>query len=193
MHVKAIIAPGVIFAAGSFASAANAATVIDVNISPTEAGAPIVLEGGGALGAPQFNFYDESFTNGGNAKYEIAANPADTTAGIFYQGNSVTFADPLDANFGSSAYTRADDDLLKDPHGDGNYALRFSANSTTYTGFATVTDDGSLIDSVTYQAAEPTAPVPEPATWAMMILGMGAVGATMRRRRRQTGGVALAA
>ena len=28
------------------------------------------------------------------------------------------------------------------------------------------------------------APVPEPATWAMMIFGMGAVGATMRRRKR---------
>jgi len=28
-----------------------------------------------------------------------------------------------------------------------------------------------------------TAPIPEPATWAMMILGLGAVGATMRRRK----------
>lgn len=27
-------------------------------------------------------------------------------------------------------------------------------------------------------------PVPEPATWAMMLVGMGVVGATMRRRRR---------
>lgn len=29
-----------------------------------------------------------------------------------------------------------------------------------------------------------TAAVPEPATWAMMLIGFGAVGATMRRRRR---------
>ncbi len=29
----------------------------------------------------------------------------------------------------------------------------------------------------------PTAPVPEPATWAMMIAGFGAIGTTMRRRR----------
>jgi hypothetical protein len=34
------------------------------------------------------------------------------------------------------------------------------------------------------------APVPEPATWAMMILGMGMVGAGLRLRRRQTQAVA---
>ena len=44
----------------------------------------------------------------------------------------------------------------------------------------------SLLDGVTVSGA-----VPEPATWAMMILGMGAVGATSRLRRRQ--GVVVAA
>lgn len=32
-------------------------------------------------------------------------------------------------------------------------------------------------------------PVPEPATWAMMILGMAAIGASMRRRKQQQAGV----
>jgi hypothetical protein len=27
------------------------------------------------------------------------------------------------------------------------------------------------------------APVPEPGTWAMMLIGFGAIGASMRRRR----------
>ncbi|WP_419813710.1 PEPxxWA-CTERM sorting domain-containing protein [Glacieibacterium sp.] len=40
----------------------------------------------------------------------------------------------------------------------------------------------SLLDGVSVTAA-----VPEPATWAMMILGMGAVGAASRLRRRQAG------
>ena len=30
----------------------------------------------------------------------------------------------------------------------------------------------------------PTAPVPEPATWALMLLGFGAIGFAMRRRRK---------
>lgn len=41
------------------------------------------------------------------------------------------------------------------------------------------TGQRSLIDNFTFSAAG----VPEPATWAMMIFGMGAVGASMRRRR----------
>lgn len=36
----------------------------------------------------------------------------------------------------------------------------------------------ALLDNVSVRAA-----VPEPATWAMMLLGFGAIGATMRRRR----------
>ncbi|MCU6453925.1 PEPxxWA-CTERM sorting domain-containing protein [Sphingomonas sp. A2-49] len=37
--------------------------------------------------------------------------------------------------------------------------------------------------TITYLVAD-VAPVPEPATWAMMILGMGAVGFAMRRRQK---------
>ena len=40
---------------------------------------------------------------------------------------------------------------------------------------------GSLAGTVTIAQA-----VPEPATWAMMLLGFGAVGFGMRRQRRQT-------
>ncbi len=34
-------------------------------------------------------------------------------------------------------------------------------------------------------AIEPTAAVPEPATWAMLIAGFGAVGLVARRRRKK--------
>ncbi|MGL6042555.1 MAG: PEPxxWA-CTERM sorting domain-containing protein, partial [Sandaracinobacteroides sp.] len=40
---------------------------------------------------------------------------------------------------------------------------------------------GIALDNVTV-----TSNVPEPATWGMMILGFGLVGATMRRRRAGT-------
>ncbi|HWI86903.1 MAG TPA: PEPxxWA-CTERM sorting domain-containing protein [Sphingomonas sp.] len=39
-----------------------------------------------------------------------------------------------------------------------------------------------VIDDVTYVGAK----APEPATWAMMLVGFGAVGGAMRSRRRQT-------
>ena len=42
------------------------------------------------------------------------------------------------------------------------------------------TGDGVVFDNFSFSAAA----VPEPATWAMMILGMGAVGFAMRRRNK---------
>ena len=42
-------------------------------------------------------------------------------------------------------------------------------------------------DNITFGSATPgTGAVPEPSTWAMMLLGFGAVGAAMRRRRKRT-------
>ena len=52
------------------------------------------------------------------------------------------------------------------------------ANPWGYPGWQLHTRNASF--SVTSEA---TAPVPEPATWAMMIAGFGLMGATMRRRR----------
>tara|TARA_R110000782_G_scaffold48551_1_gene106194 strand:+ start:37236 stop:37862 length:627 start_codon:yes stop_codon:yes gene_type:complete len=43
---------------------------------------------------------------------------------------------------------------------------------------------GASSDIVLFSTGTP--PIPEPATWAMMILGMGAIGATMRRRKVST-------
>jgi hypothetical protein len=37
--------------------------------------------------------------------------------------------------------------------------------------------------SINQRAAPPTAAIPEPATWAMMIIGFGAAGAMIRRRK----------
>ncbi len=43
----------------------------------------------------------------------------------------------------------------------------------------------AIFDNVTVASAAPAVGgIPEPATWAMMIIGMGSVGATLRRSRR---------
>jgi PEP-CTERM putative exosortase interaction domain len=52
-----------------------------------------------------------------------------------------------------------------------------------YSGFCQTSGLCDLNFRIT--ATTPTAPVPEPATWAMMILGMGLVGGAMRNSRRQ--------
>ena len=56
------------------------------------------------------------------------------------------------------------------------YGLRFESGSPAFE-----------VDNVAFSAA-----VPEPASWAMMICGFGAIGAVMRRRAARSGGLALA-
>ena len=77
------------------------------------------------------------------------------------------------------------------------------------TFFAFTTEDGQLIDNVFWSAdVDPgsidilkqvrilrdgdTTVVPEPGTWAMMLMGFGAAGFAMRRRRRGSGLAQLA-
>lgn len=43
--------------------------------------------------------------------------------------------------------------------------------------------DGFKLKKITYNVAAP--PVPEPSTWALLILGFGGVGAAMRKRKQQ--------
>lgn len=55
----------------------------------------------------------------------------------------------------------------------GGLAVRYQGIESAALGI----NDGSAIGT-------PTPPVPEPATWAMMLIGFGAVGYSLRRRRR---------
>ncbi len=43
-----------------------------------------------------------------------------------------------------------------------------------------------VLDNLSFGSANVTAPVPEPATWAMMLVGFGMVGAAVRRRQAKT-------
>lgn len=44
-------------------------------------------------------------------------------------------------------------------------------------------DTGALLDNLGLDITSPAAAAPEPATWAMMLMGFGGLGATLRRRR----------
>ena len=54
--------------------------------------------------------------------------------------------------------------------------------------FITLDSPGGFSNAVLYTTGTPA--VPEPATWAMMLLGFGAAGTAMRRSRRRTAQIA---
>lgn len=78
--------------------------------------------------------------------------------------------------------------------GDGVTDLMLQTNAlrASFTNFALGTNllNGDVVIGHSQAAindfALPTAPVPEPATWAMMIAGFGMAGGAMRRRRPRT-------
>ncbi len=55
--------------------------------------------------------------------------------------------------------------------------------------FITLDNTGGFSNAVLYTTGG-TPPVPEPATWAMMLLGFGAAGTAIRRNRRRTAHIA---
>ncbi|QGN56127.1 PEPxxWA-CTERM sorting domain-containing protein [Novosphingobium sp. Gsoil 351] len=62
---------------------------------------------------------------------------------------------------------------------NNTYRIDLSAGGNTITSFAQI-GEGAV------------APVPEPATWAMMLLGFGVIGFALRRRRQSNGLLQLA-
>lgn len=60
------------------------------------------------------------------------------------------------------------------PYSGGNMFFGPTSNGTSLSNFDLVFSEGR------------TAPVPEPAAWAMMIAGFGLIGGAMRRRRRMS-------
>lgn len=83
------------------------------------------------------------------------------------------------------------DFTLPDPNVDiyAPFTAVTGTNVTALGGFNSIDTTGGLLtlassSNVRFQGALPlAAAVPEPSTWAMMILGMGAIGFAMRRQR----------
>ena len=75
--------------------------------------------------------------------------------------------------------------------GDPNGTFcNWSAIGVNFAGTARSIDFGGTAnqtgyDNITFGSSRPGGVVPEPATWAMMLLGFGGMGAVLRSRRRQ--------
>ena len=113
-----------------------------------------------------------TFTNDLAGTYSITLNTSSpatdfTSAILQLVSDGSTVATLLPGfNNGTTEFWQVSNVLL----GDGQYKLIVNGNNR---------GAGSLAGSITIN------PVPEPATWAMMLLGFGAVGFAMRRRRMQ--------
>lgn len=125
--------------------------------------------------------------------YELIINPAQDFTAMHFSvqltgtGNVSVYyllaGSKLDPN-NPDSYTQLAGTLLDKVKSDGHFEISGG------------TFDGIMIKSTSpgirifeekqnsYTAAlRPTGPVPEPATWAMMLLGMGGVGVSMRRKK----------
>lgn len=129
--------------------------------------------------------------------------------------NGVVWVVPVDGGFVSLTFSlfglgfESFEVDLKDPvGGNPDWEVTFETNDgsfQTFTDFnggfvSAYTDDGTFITSVTFTTNADiegvgqvrfggleTGVIPEPTSWALMILGFGGIGALLRQRRRGAG------
>jgi len=107
--------------------------------------------------------------------------------GVF-QGGSYKFTHSvLDGYFGSAAPASAATDAAPGVFDGGPYKFTHSVLGSYFDqpADAKITAQSTLVEPMAGPAVQPMmalAPIPEPATWAMMIGGFALVGAAMRRR-----------
>lgn len=116
-----------------------------------------------------------AYLSGSTTQYAIDA-AADTLVIQANNAGTLTTVGALGRNVGG----RTSFDIV----GSDNFVYSGSTLYRVDLGTGALTTVGNTSSVLYGIAIQQTAAVPEPATWAMMVAGFGALGATMRRRRR---------
>ena len=122
--------------------------------------------------------------------FEYSTNATSLTTGNWIRASTLDFL-PLFMN-GTSTGSALDGNLATNQRSISATLSGLSIGSGSGFGFrwseadSTGSDQGLAIDNLSIRAttAQLQGAVPEPSTWAMLLLGFGAVGWLMRRRRR---------
>ena len=204
MNIKTLLA-GAAFAALSLTAAASNATVVYSNFTATpefdtqapavvdtfSAGAgagtaTIVLDGYASLDGQ--NPYEDDFT--------LKVNGVTTLVGTFNLGgggDNVVYSAPAGTvatnlsgyNGGQVSFTGGQEQLVIPValvEGLNKFSLTYSSlPAPAHAGFQGLGDEGWGVHSVQVTGLA----VPEPATWAMMLMGFGGLGAVLRSARRK--------
>ena len=167
------------------ASAANATLVLT---TPTS----VTVSGPSTLDNVNYSFgYSDSDTNSPFTETVTWMNDLAGSYGITLSTVATTANGPTDVDITAAFVTGTGIlnqlNLVANPFNTDlieNYALAgipLTAGTYTLTVQGTRGDSGSFGGNVAFEAGHP-GDVPEPATWAMMMLGFGAVGWQLRRR-----------
>ena len=183
------LASGIVVAAGMVASPAYAAvdyTMINANIGSTPytytfAGGSFTFDGSGG-----FPNYLSVSTSGGAAVRTVFGSPSTD----FVDRGAVVYDQTTLGGYGSFPTLTS----VPYTNGDNFLGLKVTRNGQDYYGYAYTTN--SMLNGIAFETMANTgiiattsfpAAVPEPAVWALLLIGFGAIGASMRgsaRKRR---------
>ena len=120
-----------------------------------------------------------------------ASGPDPDGAGLFIAANNPTLADGTPSGSTTTFGRSPSGSVLTVEFGangltgtENSATYIFRTNATAFNNQGTFgIIDGSTLQGLTFQ---PTAAVPEPATWGLMVVGFGMIGAAARNRKTKT-------
>lgn len=169
-----------------FSGAANAATIVQsFNIAPTAGGIDITI---GANATAQYTY---------KTSVKKAGVEDERTVGLLQvNGNSLTTWFPTTTKIVPGAGDGTVKNAYIENTSDTQYlGLIFDINGVKQVGVArflpntgtaiTLASNAAGVGPILADVEYAVAAVPEPAEWAMLVTGLGAAGAALRRRRRK--------